>query len=57
MRGNEYWPDIGENVLGLLDDICRVAKEQGGIILCFGVRRIRVSPTTTPSQLRQILAL
>jgi|GEM_PF-2414129 len=57
MHGNEYWPEIGEDVLRLLGDICRVAKERGGIVLCFNTKRITVTPTMTPNQVRQALGL
>ena len=49
MRGNEYWPDMGESVTGLLPDICRVARERGGIILCHNTQRITVTRNDTPA--------
>ncbi len=57
MRGNEYWPDLGEDVLGLLQDICRVARERGPIILCHDTMRITVTRNDTPATVRAALGL
>lgn len=56
MKGHDYWPEWGEPILSLVDDILAKAKVHGYVIVRHGAEgRTVIERDMTPAEIRSII--